>query len=337
MTTRTTPSRDNFPANGSELERLRYLVRYAILAPSGHNTQPWRFTTDAAGLHLLADRFRALPVVDPHDRALTISCGGALEHLLIAARCLGQETSVVLFPTEDPDHLATVRLTGPVPADEPEKAMFAAMLSRRTTRAPYESRALPGELLHACREQAAQCGATLATFTSEDRKVKFAELIAEGDRAQFADPRFRKELSEWVRSRHSPRHDGISGEALGMADFLTPVGALVVRAFDMGKFIGEGDRDKVLKASPVLAVLFTDGDGRSDWMKAGRALARVLLMLASSGATAAFLNQPIEVDTLRPRVRAEAGANGLPQLLLRFGYGRDVRASARRSVEEVID
>ena len=57
---------------------LRSLVEYAALAPSGHNTQPWRFRLRGGGAELLADRTRALPVVDPDDRELVISCGAAL-------------------------------------------------------------------------------------------------------------------------------------------------------------------------------------------------------------------------------------------------------------------
>ena len=33
----------DFPANGSDAEKLEFLVRYAVLAPSSHNSQPWLF------------------------------------------------------------------------------------------------------------------------------------------------------------------------------------------------------------------------------------------------------------------------------------------------------
>ena len=74
----------------SEEARLRFLARYAILAPSGHNTQPWLFRIRNGVLALRADRTRALPVVDPDDRELTISCGAALFNLRAAARGLGR-------------------------------------------------------------------------------------------------------------------------------------------------------------------------------------------------------------------------------------------------------
>jgi hypothetical protein len=33
-------SEDAYPATADAAQRLRFLLRYAILAPSGHNTQP---------------------------------------------------------------------------------------------------------------------------------------------------------------------------------------------------------------------------------------------------------------------------------------------------------
>jgi len=59
--------------------RLRFALNYAVLAPSTHNSQPWRFIVDGDTVMLCANRTRALPVVDPFDRELVISCGAALD------------------------------------------------------------------------------------------------------------------------------------------------------------------------------------------------------------------------------------------------------------------
>ena len=63
----------------------RRLLEAAVQAPSSHNTQPWLFRVEDGAVHLLADRTRALPVNDPDDRELTISCGCALLNLRVAA------------------------------------------------------------------------------------------------------------------------------------------------------------------------------------------------------------------------------------------------------------
>jgi hypothetical protein len=64
--------------------RLRFALNYAVLAPSSHNSQPWRFIVDGDTVMLCADRTRALSVVDPFDRELVISCGAALFNYIAA-------------------------------------------------------------------------------------------------------------------------------------------------------------------------------------------------------------------------------------------------------------
>jgi hypothetical protein len=61
-----------------------------------------------------------------------------------------------------------------------------------------------------------------------------------------------------------------------------------------------------------------------------------LLRARAEGVWASFLNQPIEVPELRPRVREAVGEAGFPHLLLRMGYGQEVRPTPRRAIEEVL-
>jgi nitroreductase len=57
------------------------IVRSAIKAPSGHNTQPWLFTKGENEIFIKPDFSRALPIADPENRELFISLGCA--HLLL--------------------------------------------------------------------------------------------------------------------------------------------------------------------------------------------------------------------------------------------------------------
>ena len=63
----------DFPASGATIDKARFAVRYAILAPSSHNTQPWRYIINGDELLLCADRTRSLPNIDPFDRELIIA------------------------------------------------------------------------------------------------------------------------------------------------------------------------------------------------------------------------------------------------------------------------
>lgn len=334
-----TPEADKppFPADGTDRQQLEFLLGYAIRAPSGHNTQPWLFALRDDRVELYADRRRALPVVDPDDRALTISCAAALDHLVVAARYFGRAPVVDLLPAEsDRDLLAVVRLGAAVEPDDEDRALFEAIPRRRTTRHAFEERTLPAALQARLQELAACHGAELTLIGDEATKAEIADLVAEGDRVQFADRAFRRELASWVHSRRSESRDGMSGDAFGMPDVLSPVGALVIRTFDLGNGVAAGDARRIMAGSPLLAVLSTPADGVLDWMHAGQALSRVLLRLTADGATAAYLNQPVETRELRPLVQDVLGSDNLPQLLMRFGYGPTVRASVRRPLREVL-
>jgi hypothetical protein len=62
------------------------LVRYATLATSSHNTQPWKFKLEPGRIVILPDLARRCPEVDPDDHHLYGSLGCAAENLLLAAQ-----------------------------------------------------------------------------------------------------------------------------------------------------------------------------------------------------------------------------------------------------------
>ena len=90
-------SEDEFPKDGSMHEKLKFFLRYAILAPSIHNTQPWAFRIVNNTIELYADRRRALPIADPKGRALTISCGAALGYLQLTISHFGYKYKTELY------------------------------------------------------------------------------------------------------------------------------------------------------------------------------------------------------------------------------------------------
>lgn len=327
----------DFPAEGTAAEKLTFLLRYAVLAPSGHNTQPWLFTIRGDTVDLYADRSQALPVVDPEDRELTISCGAALFNLRSALRRFGyRDDAYELLPDPaDADLLARVRLVeGESPAPE-EEALFEAIPKRRTTRAAFEDRPVAADVQGELLEEAVREGAWLHVVSKDEREV-VADLIAEGDRAQMEDRHFRRELAAWIHPNQSRAARGMRGFGFGFGDLMSLGGPLIIRTFDLGK--GQAAKDRELaEHSPVLTVLGTGGDSPREWLVAGQAMQRILLRACSRGLTSSFLNQPVEVEALRPKLANTTGRSGThPQLVMRFGYGPEVRHSARENVENII-
>lgn len=327
-------SEADFPTYGDDEEKLRFAVRYAILAPSSHNSQPWFFMVKNNIAELLADRTRALPIVDPDDRELTLSCGAALFNLETALRHFGidYKTEISPFPH---DLLARVAITGKkTPADE-ENRLFYAIQKRHTNRMPFEKIPVPPGLIKSLEEAALAEGAWFHPVENEEERNAIADIIAEGDRIQGSDRRFRRELSAWVHPNRDKSRDGMPGYAFGVSDIPSYAGPMVIRTFDWGQGRAAKDRELAV-GSPLLAVLGTNGDTAADWVRAGIALERVLLKARSEDVWASFLNQPLEVPELRPKVAETLKRNGHPQLILRMGYGPDVKPTPRRNTKEVL-
>jgi nitroreductase len=327
----------DFPAAGTPAGKLEFLLGYAVLAPSSHNTQPWRFHVCGNAVAVYADRTRALRIVDPRDRELLISCGAALFHLRLALRRFGYADQVELFPDrDDPDHVATVRLGGECEPSVEDLRLFESITTRHTHRGDFARREVPAGVVEGLMDAAEAEGAWVASITDRSQRSALADLARQGDQVQFADPDFRAELATWIRPNGSGEHDGMPGFAFGIPDIVSPFASSAVSALNLGAVWGGRSRQAVENA-PVLAVLGTERNGPSAWVGAGQALARMLLHARAEGVYASFLNQPCEVPLLRLRLRDLLGTEGWPQLLLRLGYPRgEPRPTPRRAVDEVL-
>lgn len=305
------------PADHQIGQSLEFLVNYAMLAPSSHNSQPWKFEVRTPAIELYADRSRALPTIDPTHRELTMSCGAALFNLRIAAEHFGYQSSVQLFPTANPDLLARLTLSGSAPAPPAKqliaenKLLFEAIPKRHTNRLPFAQVSVPEYLLRELAAAATDEGAYFEIVAPSQRQTTI-ELITEGERLQLLDPLCRQELETWICRNLNQGMDAISSYAQ--------------------KFQG---RELAVQA-PVLAVISTDHDRREDWLVAGQAIQKVLLKLTVAGAASSFFNQPIETEHLRHQLQIAMGQSQIPQVLLRIGYGTKVHATNRRRITEVI-
>jgi nitroreductase len=325
------------PRAGAPLsEKFYFAVRCAVLAPSSHNSQPWLFKVSADNLMLVMDRRRALPVVDPHDRELVISCGAALFNIRAALASLGIAARIDVLPDElDEDVLARISV-GAGAADPALASLCAAIPKRMTNRNAFRDEAVAASLVARLEEAARLEWTQLNIVTKLEDRAAVAALVAAGDRVQFEDIRFRRELASWLHPRR--QRDGLSAFSSEMTktlEFATPLAALVVRSFDVGSGVAAKDA-ALAKNSPMLACLSTTTDDVPAWLASGQALQRMLLVAVTEGYSASYLNQPIEVSSLRSALASSMHTAAFPQVLLRLGHGLPQSHSPRRELDDVL-
>jgi hypothetical protein len=287
-------------------------------------------------VELLADRRRALAVVDPDDRELTVSCGSALYYLRIALRYFGYLGATSVFPDPgDHDLLARIGLGDPAEPLSSEESLFHAIAERCTHRAAFERRRVEERVLAELVSAAADEGAWLHILGTAEQRERAAGLIAQGDRILTSNRHYRRELASWIHPDRAISRDGMPGyeAGAGCLSFSGDVGPLHKARRGRGAAARSW---QLAEASPALAVLGTDSDSPRAWLASGQALAKVLLHARVNGVSASFLNQPIEVADLRWKLLDTLGRGGFPQLLLRLGYGSEVPPTSRRCLGEVV-
>jgi nitroreductase len=306
-------------------------VRYATLAASGHNTQPWRFRISDKRIEVLPDFSRRTPVVDPDDHHLFASLGCAAETMAIAAGVRGRAGELT-FTEANNGSVAFTFGAGP----REELALFDAIPKRQSTRADYDGRPVSAADLKSLASASTVSGIDLVLITDRPQIDRVRDLVIAGNTAQLADAAFVRELRTWLR--FSPREaidkgDGLFGASSGNPTLPAWLGPHV---FDW-VFKAEAENKKYaghLRSSAGVAVFVSERDNKDHWVRAGRACQRFALQATALGLKHAFINQPVEVASLRPELASLVGLPGRrPDIVMRFGYGPTLPYSARRPVE----
>ena len=312
---------------------LREFVRFATLAPNGHNTQPWRFVLGASRASILPDFTRRTPVVDPNDHHLFISLGAAAENFAIAATAHGRPAAVAFDPVAARIDIDLVR--GSV-HDDP---LAQAIAARQSTRSVYDGSAVAPGMLRQLEAAASADGVACRILTAPADREAVLGFVTTGNSAQIGDAAFVRELRDWIR--FSPeaalaRRDGLYSGSSGSPTLPDWLGR---RIFGM-IYSAKSENDKYateLRSSAGVAVFTGDRADHDHWVRVGRSVQRFLLQATALGLRTAMINQPVEVPVVRAEFARWLGiGDARPDLVLRFGCAPALPMSLRRAVADVV-
>jgi hypothetical protein len=304
-------------------------VRAAIAAPSLHNSQPWRFRIRDGGVDVRADRARQLQVLDPSGRELMISIGAAVFNLRVTVRDRLRVPLVRTLPDPaEPDLVARVTAGPPAPPDPEVTALAAAIPLRHTNRRPFARTVVPADVVDRLAAAARIEGAHLAVAGPVGRGA-ILSLVRTAEERLRSRGVYRAELNEWTRPARG-RRDGIPPTALGPWDALE---ALPMRDFGLT----QPSLQRAVapfEPFPTIVVLSTASDTTEDWLRAGQALQRVLLVATTNRLSAMPLSQPLEIAELRELLTT---SGRWAQMVLRLGYGQPATPAPRRPLADVLE
>jgi len=316
-----------YPANDALSEKLAFLLNYAQLAPSSHNSQPWQFSVQDSEVHLYPDLDHWLQVADPERRELYISLGCALENLLVAAEHFHLGYQVSFFSDrEGTEHFASVSFVEDSQIiNVRDPALFKAIQQRHTNRQPFQSRLIPKEELLQIKAAWLEKDLHLHFIANIEQKRQLARMVKTADKTLFANSAYRSELAETL------------GEgAFGNKWPWSRLAQFFVQQFNLGSRIGKQNAQHLMSA-PVLIVLSARSDDAINQIKIGQLYERIALTATKLGLSIQPLSQILEIPSQRQELANLLPDSGLlPQHFFRLGYTtQDTASTPRRPVQQL--
>ncbi|NUP43671.1 MAG: nitroreductase [Streptomyces sp.] len=326
------------PTQPLDTRNITSLVAAATAAPSLHNAQPWRFRhhTKVGTVELRADFERAMPHTDPGNRGLHIGCGAALFNLRVAAADSGLHVDVHLLPDPaDRELLAVVHLNDNDRPDRDLAMLFPAIARRHTSRHPFQDKPIPAGVRDALRDAALTEGAQLA-FPEAWHVESLLEHVRDVEGRDSLHPERLEDVQRWTRIGAESTDAAVDGIPEGAFGPRKQGGRAPVRDF-AGRRAVPGRPAAVFETTPHLALLGTHNDHPDDWLRAGQALERVLLLATLDGLATSLTSHALEQADLRELARDPRSAMGFVHMVLRLGYGPAGTGTPRRPVHEVLE
>jgi ThiF family len=286
---------------------LRVIAHAASLAPSGGNSQPWRFEGDEEHLevHLVRER---TSTVDVAFRGSYVAIGAALLNARIAASSRARLGSVELFPHGGgDDHVATLHFGQEIDLSLVE--LHSHMLARATNRREGIPAPVDTWTVELMRHAVEQEGGRLNFLDSRAAIEECAELLGESHRLRFLSPRLHRDLMSELRW---PGHDSIERGIdvrtleLDQSDLakLAVAGRVDVMkhlaSWRAGRALGDTSRDRV-RSSSGIAVVTVPGSDPESYVLGGAAAERMWLCAQRAG----LAIQPVSPVFLFARDRSE--------------------------------
>jgi hypothetical protein len=176
-------------------------------------------------------------------------------------------------------------------------------------------------------------------LTERQAVEKVLDHVVSGHTAQMNDPAFIDELKAWIRfsaDEATRTGDGLYSGTSGNPSLPRWLGRRLMGMFFTAK--SENERyARQIRNSAGIAVFASDTSDQAHWVEADRCYERFALQATALGIRNAFLNQPVEVGSIRPQFTSALGLGiQRPDLVVRFGRGASMPMSRRRPVPAVL-
>lgn len=290
-----------------EPEIARRLVRAAALAPSGGNSQPWRFLLYEGRLLLFMDPARAFSTIDPGGIYAHLALGCCLENLRLEAGNAGLSLNIRTHGSvEVPELIATIGTTDSTETTVQTDPLSAVMALRCTNRRVASDADLDSVILEELRNTVTEAVPEALVQIVTERPVieKVAALCGAAERVRMLNPlshldMFSREM-RWTPAEAERSGDGVDIRTLdlglsdrtGISVAADAEAVAMLRDWKVGRGFEKFSR-KVIATSAAIALVRIPGFTRESTLEGGRAVQRLWLAATKAGLAVQPISAPV--------------------------------------------
>ena len=271
-------------------EDIKKIIEAGIAAPSGENCQPWRFRVKKDVIYLYNDISSDTSLYNDSQRGSLVAHGAAIENINIAARALGYEIATDLFPGEENDLIAKLRLKKNASMNDP---LYGSLFERKTNRKEYKAEPLSSRVRMSLVSSVGDNNLIMKLIDDRNNIKKLAEITSKHESLLFENKflhDFFFDHIRWTGEENAVNPSGFFIDTLELAPhekkgfsllkiwFFSKLLGLV----GMPKKISEANAKKY-EASGAIGVICSDTNDKNELVQAGRAFERLWITATRLG------------------------------------------------------
>jgi molybdopterin/thiamine biosynthesis adenylyltransferase len=169
-----------FEKTSSNLDKttLNEIIGAALKAPSGGNSQPWRWHYQNGLIHLFLEPNASKAYLDPQQISSYVSLGTAIENLSLAAATFGFKATHQLTPQLAPLHIAYINFEPNYQISELENKLFKQIEHRHTNRKITPKQEIDNFAIEALNNQVKSVDGAQIKWISDPKSLKEIGEIA---------------------------------------------------------------------------------------------------------------------------------------------------------------
>jgi len=287
------------PTPGTSDTPISKALAFGVNAPNPHNTQAWKFerVSDLEAL-LFVDEERLIPMTDPPARQIHIGCGCFIETAAIGGSGLGYTTEVAYLPEgtyplkeagKKPVARITVTKSDTLEKDEFTDYIFDRQTNRKSYAGPPVTDAEVDPLRKSFHDDSVEF-----IFVNDPMKMKpILDILYKAMEIECRTHDLYEESRKWFRfseKERAEKRDGISVPQMGTDGLRKDFTEWYLDKGNASRWFSNSSINRYLSqlkkgldSAQGIILLKTAGNDQLQWIKTGRAFARIALAATKRG------------------------------------------------------